>query len=906
MSEKFKDFPCFYYLNNRVDEKSLVQFYSMLASMFKQTPERAAQNSELFAHASGKLFGGVGFSVEKILSFAGTCFEKPYADCKGFYRRKAISTAKLKENCCFICPFSSSYANYALEHERKFLRVILTDRSLLTQTKCTVERFKSMLPLSCSNDMADYPAIPFNAYLFRYIVANENFDEGALVAFINDILVSNNQDVPRDVLTLFVSTQLSIINHVTLEGATLMSALVYSYENMCISKYHAPQIVRAVTEGAVGGVTGTTPRNSLSRLFADYDNMVAASKISDEERKKDTSNNFESDAASALPPSLKSLFAKEPVVEKVINNETVVPAEESKSLTDEDCLTTDGESKLTEENILVSCDVQVDVPVMEEDVSVTEAALSDNHIENIDISIDETEVIVENAEELVLEPAGENEDFSFVDEVELIEEVNEARKSEPEQAFVSEQVIDDVAEELSEVCDSENLEAQIVESEEFEISEHVSDAPATVTLTVLPDNVSEDNGCDSAFDDEEWLDDEPYPEPEPYVTENEDDSNVSINTSPCCICHGIAPAEYQFSSEWSRELYVHSLACESSLQEEKQKPFCSAALTHPQVSTNCAFSHDTCDDGCIYSGYPIEIPDEYISMIKDCSDYAGELINLVSFVEACENASYASVECVQMYGINGLLFLVSGSYYFIGGGTTAISAMKKVLSDSEKLKLFSINPILVHVAMLRFGMRRVKIESLAVLYSVFVGTDLLFPPSVIFSVDSTVEMYFSIMSQYEWLYNRIKLNDEEHKRYTKLQRLEWALASSVDTSFIAFGVNRSVFGSNALNYRFALFDVERICREGTLYIVTLDDSSKIPLAETKEFWEDVAGRLASSSLSCMNYAFLLGLGNGISYFTCFEEEAFFDSLMASARSAYKKAYKKEVHLQVVQERYITN
>ena len=55
----------------------------------------------------------------------------------------------------------------------------------------------------------------------------------------------------------------------------------------------------------------------------------------------------------------------------------------------------------------------------------------------------------------------------------------------------------------------------------------------------------------------------------------------------------------------------------------------------------------------------------------------------------------------------------------------------------------------------------------------------------------------------------------------------------------------------------------------------------------------------------MNYAFLLGIGNGISYFTCFEEEAFFDSLMASARSAYKKAYKKEVHLQVVSERYCT-
>ncbi len=861
MGEKFKDFPCLYYLDSRVNRKSRIQFYSMLASMFGQTPEQAAQNSELFAHASGKLFGGTGYTLEEIRTNAGNYFEKPYKDCRGFYRRKAYSEANLKDNCCMICLYCNEYRNACLEQERQILRILIEHRDMLGFLDCSAADFKSKLAISCSNDLSEYPIISFNAYLFEYLVRNGELAEDDVVAFVKSIMIENGLFVPEEALSSFISTQIGIISRVNLPGGDHTSALIYAIDSIRASRYVPPQLVHSVSESKNKDKKSeiSDAPSSLARLFEDCEGIQYISKMpkvapvenpscsSDECGPHDLSQSSASSSAN-LRPSLMALFG--------------------------------GASDRQEDDISPVNDVQETDAVEEAcDLSQDECRSYDNKVPD-EVSIPLTEDIGEGtADESVYGESMEQTD-SFNTEYE--ESTNAAELSDG-----------DEVEDLSVNDDLETV--------------GVSPDVSVVTITPLPDNVYDDMTAEQIESITYESDDLSGDELSLLKTDTMSmcDSETSV-AGPCCICGGVAPEKYPYTEDWVRGLYRHCIACENAVAKGNEKPFFSSALNHPVIAMGCAFSNNEPEYDCIYSDVPVPISDEFASIVNDCSDYACELSNLVSFIEACDNASYASVECVKMYGIDGLLFYVTGSYYFIGGGTTACAALKKLLSNADRLRLFSINPLLVHVKMLRFGLRRVKVESLAVKYSVFVGTDLLLPPSVMFVAGDGTDVYRIIMPQYERLFERTLLTADEGKQYEKLKRLEWALAASVDTSFIALGENRSVYGSNALNYRFALLDVGQICREGTLYVVTLDDGSKIPPEEERLFWEDVAGRLASSSLSCMNYSFILGLGKGISYFACFEEEAFFDSLMASARSAYKKAYKREVHLQVTREKYVTN
>ena len=788
MGEKFKDFPCFYYLDSRVNKKNRLQFYSMLAAMFGQTPEEAAQTSELFAQASGKLFGGTGYSADEIKKDGGTYFDKPYRDCRGFYRRKAYDEADLRDKCCIICPYSHSYANNCVDKERQVLHILIKHPEWFQIANCSVADFRSHLAISCTNDISEYPVIPFHAYLFEYLLRNDTVTEDAVTTFVRGALTENGQHVPDTVLAPFVSTQLGIILR-TVIGSDDVSTLLFAVSSLRENRYTPPQLVQPLSQTTAKKEKKEPPSSNaienFARLFSDLDGMHYVSE------------------------------------EKKVSSPAPKPAKETPNK-ETPCTGQDAETNMLE--MLLN-------------------SLSDD------------------SETAPLLP--------------------------PEEVPLAEDTVDDALEEPDFIIEDEETEEPLVMEVAPTVNEPLTQDinVATVKITTLPDNTPAAN--------------EGVPETLNQNVAPED------GISPCSICNGTSLDSYSFTEEWQKNLSLHCVACEKAAQSGTTKPFHSVTTNHPPVLSGCAFCSNGQQHNCVYNSTPLSISEEFASIVHDCSDYMGNLSNLVALMDACSEAEYLSIECVRMYGIEGLLIFVSGSFYFIGGGATACAGVKQIFSGSGHQRILSLNPLLVHVKLLRFGLRLTKIESLAVLYSIFVGTDILLPPGLLFITDSGTDLYRTIMPQYNNLFSRLILTDTEKVRYEKLKRLEWALAGSVDTSFISIGKNRSITGSNALNYRFALLSEERICREGTLYVVTLDKASELPPNEAILLWEDVAGRLTASSLSCMNYAFLLGIGNGISYFTCFEEEAFFDSLMASARSAYKKAYKKEVHLQVVSERYCT-
>lgn len=799
MEIRFKDFPCLYYLDKRVDTKDNIHFYAMLASMFGQTPEQSAQSSELFAHASRKLFNGVGYSVDDILHAAGNAFTKPYKDCRGFYRRKAYADAGLKEHCCLICPYSHSYTNGAIEYERQALRLISKHHDWIEIVGCSTGDFRSYLALSCTNDISEYPIIPFNALLFEYLMQNKVVEVENVVAFVRDAMVAKNHILPDAVLRSFVTLQLDIIGRTSLLSGGDISSLFFVVASLREHVYTPPQLVHLASDECADSKkrnkTVSNKVNNIVQLFQDYENIEFVNKDSSAIRKKD--------AVEELLQSMEDSSAPARDYEK--------PDAETKDAG------IDGLDRLLE--ILSISDN--DIPENQSD-AYSDSDRTDNYMENgavrgtVENDIEET-----IADEIM-------EEDSFADSV-----------------VKSHTRIQEYVTPLTENSSSEAEEIVDVESAEDEI------------------------------------------------------------TDTCFLCHKAFTDDVKFDNGTLQTLYRHCKLCEKAYKENMDKPVFSSPIAHLPVTSGCAFSSEA-GTACIYSNTPVQLSEDFYNNILDCSEFTGNLQNLILFIEASTEAEHISVECVQYYGIEGLLFYINGSYYFITGGYTTNAALKKLFSDAIRHAFYSMNPILVHVKLSHFGIHHAKIESLAVLYSVFVGTNFLLPPALFFNVDYSLDMYRSIMPQYEFFFSKVELTAPEQEQYTRLKKLEWGLASSVDISFISFGKNKSVHGSNALNYRFSLFESERICREGTLLIVTLAENSSLPPEEEKKYWEDVVGRLASSSLSCLNYTFLLSLGEGVSYFTYFEEDAFYDSLMASARSAYKKAYKKEVHLNVVKEQFVTN
>lgn len=809
MENRFKDFPCLYFLDKRVDKKNNVLFYSMLASMFGQTSEQAAQTSKLLAHASGKLFNGVGFSVEEIMHDAGNSFTKPYKDCRGFYRRKVFAEAGLKDNCCLICPYSHSYTNNVLDFERQVLHLIIEHYDWIGTVGCSTGDFKSYLALSCTNDISEYPIIPFNALLFEYIMQNKDIEVDGIVSFVRDAMVKRNHIISETVLRSFVTLQLGIIERTSLLSGDDISSLFYAVGSLRENYYTPPQLVHLVSSGTADAgkrnKAVSSKVNNLVQLFQNYDNL--------EFIEKDTTALGKKDAVEEL---LQSMGETED-----ISNVPKDSGEEQKKVADDVAM--DNLDQLLE---FLSSTEDV-APINESDSCTDSTDVSDNY-----------------------------------------DEEGEATVS-PENT---------IEKDLYDGAEEETSYASSVGRSHTSIQEYI---------TPLEKEVS----ADSLETDEEEI-----------IDGIEEENSV---IEPCFLCHRPFEEKTRFDSVSLQALYRHCKDCEDAYKNATDKPVFSSPIGQLPVSSGCAFSSEK-ELSCIYSIAPVQLSEEFFNNIIDCSEFAGNLKNLVLFIEASTDAEHLSVECVQYHGIEGLLFYICGTYYFITGGYTTNATLKKLFSDAVKHTFYSMNPILVHVKLSHFGIRRAKIESLAVLYSVFIGTSLLFPPALFFNVDYSIDMYRSIMPQYEAFFSRVGLTTAEHERYVRLKKLEWGLASSVDISFISFGKNRSVHGSNALNYRFSLFESERLCREGMLLIVSLAEDSALPPEEAKIYWEDVVGRLASSSLSCLNYTFLLSLGEGVSYFTYFEEDSFYDSLMASARSAYKKTYKKEVHLNVIKEQFIAN
>lgn len=307
----------------------------------------------------------------------------------------------------------------------------------------------------------------------------------------------------------------------------------------------------------------------------------------------------------------------------------------------------------------------------------------------------------------------------------------------------------------------------------------------------------------------------------------------------------------------------------------------------------CAFSPG--DTGChVFGERSWTIPSHSLPYVTDCSGM--QTGNAAAFLtEAC-SSHHIPVEHAIYDGVDGLLFLVAGKYYFFSPHCGTVGFLRPLLSDATRTRFYSMSPIPVHACLLRMGFRHVRVESVAAFYSTAVGINALLPPGCMFRPDGgTAHLGYPMcaMPQYpESFQDSFRSSvHANRRRYEQKVRLEQALGYADDLSPIARGQPHCVHGGNFLNYHLTFTGLHGLTEAGSLLTVRLRDGShRLGGWEALDLWEDVVGRTASASARSITGAYLLSLScAGIAYYSSHDTSHFYDILMDTVRAACRDA-----------------
>lgn len=291
-----------------------------------------------------------------------------------------------------------------------------------------------------------------------------------------------------------------------------------------------------------------------------------------------------------------------------------------------------------------------------------------------------------------------------------------------------------------------------------------------------------------------------------------------------------------------------------------------------------------------YSDYKLSA--EMQEYVIDCTD--NQKLNLIQFISEACNCTEISVECVEYFGVRGLLFYVEGRFYFFNPSYGSSGFLKPLFGDAKNTKFYSVNPVQVHACLYQIGLKRVRIESLSALFSTVHNLEILAPIGLIFNgymhkalLD---DMYAHIMPYYPKVYKDLseRMDLQISKAYERGLKFEWALGKSRDISRIARGHERNVLGGNYLHYRLTMRHFEDLNEPGTLFLLRIKNENITPL-QKRRVYEYTAGKLAASTSRVHEYSYLLSLSEeNLSYYVCYESNVFYDEFLACLRSSYRE------------------
>lgn len=287
------DYPCLYYLNGKVNDKTACKFLCGLGTMFGMNLEEVSDSSILFAAASKVLFNGKGFNIDEIKRYGETVFSRPFSTCSKLSRWRILGDLDLPNRCCIYCPLSSTYKNARIDLERMNLRSVIYTGNI---NRLESKRFLSVVSVSPDNDIGKYPLIPLLGMLNQFFTDNEghgpydNKDEliDAFYIYVCAELAYTDEKHKKAVLDC-VKRELNVLYDYDLTTLNTSVNNTLYFDLMAEYHYDAPRIMAPVSSSEAPKIV--PKKNKSSNVKVELPNQKPLQAINNSEASRDSKNN---------------------------------------------------------------------------------------------------------------------------------------------------------------------------------------------------------------------------------------------------------------------------------------------------------------------------------------------------------------------------------------------------------------------------------------------------------------------------------------------------------------------------------------------------------------------------------------------------------------------------------------
>ena len=933
---ELRDLPCLYFVSAFGDRGDMARVYYYVAQWCGYSLKAAAKASSFHSTVLG-LFGGKSFTEDELRDYkddktgdigSKACALVQYMNC--------AKEHGLVQKCCSVCEYSYQYKNSNMDFERMLLKRMTENPELIPG--CDSGKFKYMYCGHGTKDVLSCPPYPIHRLFARHIRSEKRLDakDKKLINRVKKWLLDNYGVVNDDYVNESVATTVRCImdQAVSVNDETLLATVNRP-------KPYSPSVI------VLPSVPKPDKNGFVQPVFFDskYEIEERAIKIQDETREElglAYENYQQAQKRVGKHNEEPSPADTEPVAEAGGQSSEPVPAEEV-------------------EKDLAQSDVVQDAPVLNESIteSIAEAnepevadAPEDAELSSESAVADSTEECPSSAEESAgnisesfeipfersaveeslagagIDGAEPSDESNLQDEPSGNETASDPDNEEREQLTVVPSECLDVAPKKSllisgggDNTDSGDAVCSDVQNhdtcpETASAEQVVCQAGEPVADECLPEAESVQEETETCATYEASAQNEPIPSD---ITGDEADAapiaddvaNASEqekehdNASPSPVL----PLEITLPCEVCG--FGNNINLASSLLNDKKRGFLNAMQGEASELGNNYFDlrsvlgcglarKSTCDSRCVYCE-PNAVSQNFEPFVLESSDGCKEVF--YDFLTDFAKAKEVSVDFVTYRSIEGLLFYLSGKFYFFNPAYGYSGYLKTVLSKTENRPMYcSANPIPVYASLYKLGVYDLTIESVCALYSVARGSYALAPTSVVFGkyVRTPVlfdDFYANAMPKYGDVVKDYLpvLTQKQKTRYTEGRALEKALARNTETGEIT-SVEKNLFGGNFLQYGFELAKSKDIGsmfrRVGTLLQVSLSEQDRFWSEDfllVKRYFSRLCSDVYFSMSKFLDAAHMIFLSDKtIVFFVTDDVNAFYDHLLSIARDDFRE------------------
>ncbi len=858
----FKDFPCLYFISEYGNEKDLNKQMALLMYMHGLSFDEMTDKSKFLNLTSdGRIKDFLNSQIARsmVKEFQGNDTSK-IPSCSKIQKLKYAKNLKLATDCCYVCPFSTTYINAELDKERAVYKYIFEHFSKdTTWLACKPEMITSVVSVGRCNDLVRYPYIPFYRILLEKIHECFKIDSSKLsiatlceMLFkpVKDYICKNHKAAVVDdaLIKSFIFKEISIINETPL--LTKSDYIAAKQQLVNRKEYEPPVFTRAVP---------------LQDIPADI--VIGGNKFAQNQDKKD-----------------------KVIDKKTGNNHSLKTERRSVKSIAELCLE-DGMDIGTNEELWNDDSFYAD-PLFEDDEDLREVVSEGAEVceAGTDTALPETacdttpltpENVVPKSENEQAEPQLEVVPVTIATETDDAKSTTDGSKGDDrydetppdnsgsvdgEAERPEETAEDDVvvagADKGTAECGSEDSDeaAELLSADTEPATDEIDDMVGAVVENALP--VGE---------------------------EEKEEVFLSSTDQDACDVESEQPA----AEENSFDIDTIEQGLENELQKEMD-----------------GYDEDEGAPIDVYDGYFMKQHDyeppcrEIYEDIPYISERFGEFIirldrgsNCIDFIQDVAESVMLPIEYVHIGIEYGFLIFAYKRFYFMSADKVSDKLFSVMCGDAKGIRFISLNPVWVYAGMRRLGVSYKPIISLATIYKATYELDAL--PSFSRIFDLIIEdapkkkgeirkidkdTLWLIMPRYDEVFRDI-WSDKMILVNKQASKYEWAISKSTDLSLFLAGSKRNyVSGGNALTADI-LFTRATLLNSVRAEGVFIGVNAKIGVQTLKdnEIWRIIAGNVSMMD-NKKSYAYLVGISDeGLSYYVCDYFELFYDYLLSAIR-----------------------